>query len=149
MSLIKRLHAELEEIIKDPPLNCEAVPLNDDNLQEWIGMIVGPENTPYHNGLFKLSITFPDNYPFEPPKIFFLTKIFHCNVSSGGGICLDILKEEWSPALTISKVLLSISSLLSDCNPDDPLVSSIAQLYKSDRDLHDRRARAWTALYAK
>ena len=99
--------------------------------------------------MFHLSVTFPDNYPFNPPKIFFNTKIYHCNISSGGGICLDILKQEWSPALTLSKVLLSITSLLSDCNPDDPLVPEIAILYKNDRDLHDRRARTWTNLYAK
>ena len=118
-------------------------------MKEWRAIILGPENTPYEGGMFHLSIVFPDNYPFNPPKIKFNTKIYHCNVSAGGGICLDILKEEWSPALTLSKVLLSITSLLSDCNPDDPLVPEIAVLYKNDRESHDRRARTWTILYAK
>ena len=83
--------------------------------------------SPYSGGVFFLDIQFPVDYPFKPPKVTFRTRIYHCNVNSSGQICLDILKEQWSPALTISKVLLSICSLLTDANPHDPLVGSIAQ----------------------
>merc|ERR1712137_253685 len=78
-------------------------------------------------------------YPFKPPKVGFTTKIYHCNVNSNGAICLDILKDQWSPALTINKVLLSISSLLTDANPNDPLVPDIARLYLNDRAKHDKQ----------
>ena len=84
---------------------------------EWVSTIAGPKGSPYDGGVFYLSIHFPTNYPFTPPKVTFSTRIYHCNITSAGVICLDILKDNWSPALTISKVLLSISSLLTDPNP--------------------------------
>lgn len=144
---LKRIKKELEEAIKDPPINCSAGVVDDD-LYHWEATIIGPTGTPYENGIYNLTIHFPADYPFKPPKINFKTKIYHCNISESGSICLDILKDKWSPALTISKVLLSICSLFSDCNPDDPLVPEIANLYKSDRNLHDINAKNWTIKYA-
>ena len=87
---------------------------------------MGPADSPFAGGVFKLSINFPTDYPFKPPKVNFETKIYHPNVNSAGVICLDILKDQWSPALTISKVLLSILSLLTDANPKDPLWPEVA-----------------------
>ncbi len=101
--------------------------------------LVSQSGSPYEGGMFELSIVFPDDYPFKPPRIKFTTKVYHCNINAEGGICLDILKDQWSPALTISKVLLSISSLLCDCNPEDPLVGDIAREYKTDRKAHDAK----------
>ena len=140
---------------------------------------MGPGDSPYSGGVFFVTIHFPPDYPFKPPKVQFQTKVYHPNINSQGSICLDILKEQWSPALTISKVrrrrrmalpaplhadvrsppphppagghaqvLLSICSLLTDPNPDDPLVPEIAHIYKTDRSRYEETAREWTRKYA-
>ncbi|XP_046376611.1 ubiquitin-conjugating enzyme E2-24 kDa-like [Haliotis asinina] len=143
----RRLQRELAEITLDPPPNCSAGPKGD-NLYEWVSTILGPKGSVYEGGVFFLDIHFTQDYPFKPPKVIFRTRIYHCNINSQGTICLDILKDNWSPALTISKVLLSVCSLLTDCNPNDPLVGSIAQQYTNNREEHDRIARQWTKRYA-
>lgn len=130
---------------------------------------MGPGDSPYSGGVFFLSIHFPTDYPFKPPKVNFTTRIYHPNINSNGSICLDILRDQWSPALTISKggcflyrpdlsgedvtdftvtVLLSICSMLTDPNPDDPLVPEIAHVYKTDRPRYEATAREWTRKYA-
>jgi|TARA_B110000977_G_scaffold14765_1_gene18234 ubiquitin-protein ligase len=147
-SAAKRIQKELAEISLEPPTNCSAGPKGD-NLYEWVSSIMGPSGSPYAGGVFFLDIHFPSDYPFKPPKVTFRTRIYHCNVNSSGQICLDILKEQWSPALTISKVLLSICSLLTDANPHDPLVGSIAQQFLNDRPAHDKTATEWTRRYAQ
>jgi ubiquitin-conjugating enzyme E2 D/E len=143
----KRINKELMDLGRDPPSNCSAGPVGED-MFAWQATIMGPADSPYQGGVFFLTIKFPTDYPFKPPKIQFNTKIYHPNINSNGGICLDILKDQWSPALTISKVLLSICSLLTDPNPDDPLVLEIAHLYKSNKSEYEKTAREWTRKYA-
>ena len=145
---LRRLTKEFHEMESEPPLNCSAGPYGDD-LFHWKGSIIGPADSPYDGGVFFLDITFSQDYPFKPPKVKFTTKIYHCNVSDKGGICMDILKDNWSPALTISKVLISLCSLLTDPNPNDPLQSNIAKQYKTNRQAHDQTARQWTIKYAQ
>jgi ubiquitin-conjugating enzyme E2 D/E len=147
MSTEKRIRHELTEIEKTPCDYFSATTVND-NIYRWEAVLKGPKDSPYSGGVFILHIELPVNYPFKPPKISFKTKIYHCNINNEGGICLDILKEQWSPALTISKVLISISSLLNDPNPDDPLMLDIAELYRNDKKLHDKRAKQYTLKYA-
>uniref|UniRef100_A0A3B3QF47 Ubiquitin-conjugating enzyme E2E 3 (UBC4/5 homolog, yeast) n=1 Tax=Paramormyrops kingsleyae TaxID=1676925 RepID=A0A3B3QF47_9TELE len=126
----KRIQKELAEITLDPPPNCSAGPKGD-NIYEWRSTILGPPGSVYEGGVFFLDITFSSDYPFKPPKVTFRTRIYHCNINSQGVICLDILKDNWSPALTISKVLLSICSLLTDCNPENftPPIHPVRSIY--------------------
>ena len=144
---IKRLKKELIDISSDPPSNCSAGIKNDD-ITNWEATIIGPSGSPYMGGVFKLDINFPNNYPFKPPKIKFITKILHPNINHNGSICLDILNKNWSPALTITKLLLSISSLLTDPNPDDPLNTEISNLYKKDKSEFNKRVRLYTLKHA-
>ena len=144
---LKRIKRELVDYQKDPPGNCSAGP-KDENLFDWEATLMGPSESPYEGGVFFVDVHFSKDYPFKPPKCIFRTKMYHCNINSKGEICLDILKDHWSPALTISKVLLSISSLLTDANPADPLVGCIAHEYVHDRAAHDATALQWTQKYA-
>jgi len=143
----KRLERELINMISNPPENCSAGKCNDD-IFNWKATIIGPVKSPYEGGIFKLDIHYPSEYPFKAPKIKFITKIYHPNISASGNICLDILKDQWSPVLDISKVLLSICSLLDDPNPDDPLVPEIAKIYKTDKEKYISTAKFQTAKYA-
>ncbi|KAI0090482.1 ubiquitin-conjugating enzyme E2 [Irpex rosettiformis] len=144
---LKRINKELVDLGRDPPSSCSAGPTGD-NMFQWQATIMGPGDSPYSGGVFFLGIQFPTDYPFKPPKVSFTTKIYHPNINANGSICLDILRDQWSPALTISKVLLSICSMLTDPNPDDPLVPDIAHLYKTDRARYEATAREWTRKYA-
>ena len=143
----RRILKEIQDLKQDAPGNCSAGP-REDNIYLWDGMIIGPTDSPYSGGIFKLEIHFPTEYPFKPPKVVFTTRIYHPNISSTGAICLDILKSQWSPALTVSKVLLSICSMLNDPNPNDPLMPDIADEYKNNRESFDKNARVWTQNYA-
>ena len=145
---LKRIQKELIDLGKDPPANCSAGPIDEKDQYHWQATIMGPDDSPYAGGVYFLNIHFPTDYPFKPPKCNFTTRIYHPNINSNGSIRLDILKDQWSPALTISKVLLSISSLLTDANPDDPLVPEIAHIYKIDRPKYEATAREWTRKYA-
>lgn len=144
---LKRILKEFREFGRDPPAYCSAGPIGDDMFR-WQATIVGPKETPYEGGIFYLEIHFPHDYPFQPPRVAFVTRIYHPNINSAGSICLDILRSQWSPALTISKVLLSICSLLTDPNPDDPLMPEIAYTYKKDKTKYAQQAREMTFKYA-
>ena len=145
---LKRIQKELIDLGKDPPTNCSAGPLDEKDLFHWQATIMGPDDSAYSGGVYFLNIHFPADYPFKPPKLNFTTRIYHPNINANGNICVDILKDQWSPALTIAKVLLSISALLTDANPDDPLVPEIAHIYKTDRSKYEANAREWTRKYA-
>ena len=138
----------MKELTLEENSNITAGPIDDSNLYKWSATIMGPKDSPYEGGVFVLDIDFPNNYPFKPPQITFKTKIFHPNISPSGSICLDILQSQWSPALTICKTLLSISSLLTDPNPDDPLDAAAGKLYKNDIEEFKIRAIEITQKYA-
>ena len=145
----RRIRKELEELTTQPLDHITAFP-DDEDIRTWRAVIFVPEDqeSVYAGGTFHLNVHFPRNYPFVPPKVTFITRIFHANISRMGSICIDLLKSAWSPAMTIGKVLLSIRSLMDDPNPDDPLSPEVAELYTTDKNKHDDTARKWTQKYA-
>lgn len=100
-------------------------------------------------GIYSLELFLPEAYPMEPPKVRFLTRIYHPNIDKLGRICLDVLKEKWSPALQIRTVLLSIQALLSCPEVSDPLDPSVADHFKQNRTEAEALARQWNAVHAK
>ncbi|KAG1693184.1 Ubiquitin-conjugating enzyme E2 [Nymphon striatum] len=149
---VQRIKREFKEVVKsEEAAKCSIkVDLVDDSYTELRGEIAGPPDTPYEGGTFILEIKVPETYPFNPPKVRFMTKIWHPNISSvTGAICLDILKDQWAAAMTLRTVLLSLQALLAAAEPDDPQDAVVAKQYKDNPDMFKFTARHWSQVYAK
>ena len=148
-----RIKTELERLKKDPPHGVSCWPKDGVRLDCLEAKLMGAKDTPYEGGIFKLEIRLPDRYPFEPPQVQFITKIYHPNIDSAGRICLDVLKSPpqgaWKPSQNISTILTSIQLLLGEPNPDDGLMAEISQEYKHNRPGFVKRAKEWVDRYAK
>merc|ERR1719379_1998076 len=140
----KKLIGELKKASKQKHLHSVFLN-NPDCFDHWTASFHGPSDTPYEGGFFYVDIEIPTAYPFNPPKMKFLNKVWHPNISSQtGAICLDILKNEWSPALTIRTALISLQALLSTPEPDDPQDALVAKQYREDNAAYVENAAAWT-----
>ncbi|XP_053984042.1 uncharacterized protein LOC128893706 [Hylaeus anthracinus] len=142
-----RLHSELKSFRIDPPEGIQATPL-DQMCCHWQATITGPAGSPYEGGLFYLYLQVPCSYPLYPPIVRFLTKILHPNVSRHGDVGIDSIHHNWSLALTISKVLISVQSLLTDPYCQVCMEPELGEMYLNDRERFDEIARAWTWRYA-
>ena len=146
--LHNRIKKEYQDIIKEKNSNVQ-VKLVSNDYRHWKGRIKGPIDTCYQGGIFDVDIIIPDDYPFKPPKMKFDTKIWHPNISSvTGAICLDILKNEWTPALTIRTALISLQALMCEPVPNDPQDAVVAKQYMSDIKLFNETAKHWVEEYA-
>nr|XP_009858654.1 ubiquitin-conjugating enzyme E2 N-like isoform X1 [Ciona intestinalis] len=130
-NLPRRIVKETQRLLSEPVPGITAAPV-EDNLRYFKVLMKGPKDSPFEGGNFKLELFLPEEYPMAAPKVRFITKIYHPNVDKIGRICLDILKDKWSPALQMRTVLLSIQALLSAPNPDDPLNNEVANLWKEN-----------------
>ncbi|XP_020291808.1 uncharacterized protein LOC109858705 [Pseudomyrmex gracilis] len=142
-----RLRSELKSLRIDPPEGIEAMPL-DHMCCHWQATITGPVGSPYEGGLFYLHLQVPFSYPMCPPVVRFLTKIFHPNVSRHGDVGIDSIHHNWSLALTIAKVLISVQSLLTDPYCQVCMEPELGDMYVNDREKFEEVARAWTWRYA-
>ena len=127
----RRLIKDLKKLESEQNEGINATPDND-SLFRWNAVIFGPEDTIWEGGIFKLYLEFSEDYPNKPPKVKFLTKLFHPNIYNDGSICLDILKDNWSPVYDISSILTSIQSLLCDPNTKSPANNTAAELFQKN-----------------
>ncbi len=146
-SLPRRIIKETQRLLQEPVPGITAIP-SEDNVRHFHVSIEGPTDSPYEGGIFRLELFLPDGYPMDPPKVLFKTKIYHPNIDKLGRICLDVLKEKWSPALQIRTILLSVQALLSTPNPDDPLDERIAKHWRENEDEALVKAREMTKMHA-
>ena len=147
-----RLMREMSLLSKDPPPGIAAYTPDPADMTQIRAQITGPEGSPFETGVFLLTVHITARYPFEPPRCRFLTPLYHPNVDSHGRICLDTLKSppagSWSPAVSLPSLLLSISSLMAEPNPDDGLVPEISELYKRNPAQWTKEAERRTKLDA-
>ncbi|KAI3427221.1 hypothetical protein D9Q98_007156 [Chlorella vulgaris] len=149
--LVSRMTKEIRMLQNDPPPGVWAA-AKGDKLTELEAQLQGPKDTVYEGGLFSLSVDIPARYPFEPPKVKFVTPVYHPNIDPEGRICLDILnmppKGAWKPSLNLPTILASIGLLLAQPNPDDGLVTDITAEFRHQRQVFDAKARQWTQRHA-
>lgn len=143
----QRILKEIKKLETEPIVGIYAEP-EKDNPRYFKVMIAGPKDSPYEGGLFKLQLYLPEEYPMVPPKVLFMSKIYHPNIDFLGRICLDILKKNWSPALQVRAVLLSVQSLLSEPNTEDPLNEKVNEHWKANAEDAKNVAKEWTIKYA-
>jgi len=137
----RRLMRDFKRLQEDPTLGVSGAP-SEHNIMVWNAIIFGPQDTPFEDGTFRLTLEFTEEYPNKPPTVKFKTKMFHPNVYADGGICLDILQNRWSPTYDVSSILTSIQSLLDEPNPNSPANSLAAQLYVENRREYIKRVGA-------
>lgn len=149
---VQRIKREIRDMSRDQGVARCGVKVElhkEENFLDLRGEIIGPPNTPYDGGRFQLEILIPETYPFNPPKVKFLTKIWHPNISSvTGAVCVDILKDQWAAAMTLRTVMLSLQALMGAPEPDDPQDAVVATQFKESHQMFLTTAQHWTAVYA-
>eukprot|EP00594_Rhizosolenia_setigera_P014715 CAMPEP_0178957260 /NCGR_PEP_ID=MMETSP0789-20121207/10791_1 /TAXON_ID=3005 /ORGANISM="Rhizosolenia setigera, Strain CCMP 1694" /LENGTH=150 /DNA_ID=CAMNT_0020639441 /DNA_START=55 /DNA_END=507 /DNA_ORIENTATION=- len=144
----RRLASELKRYQKDPLPGC-TVECDDDDITTWIVSIKGPPDTPYANGTFQVSMDFPEQYPFKPPNVKFITKIHHPNVKKDTGeICNAVFSEDWGPTLNARHCLQILSGLLLKPDADNPFDEAVAQQMMDHPDAFKEEAKKYTKLHA-
>jgi len=146
--IIRQVMKELQELMSNGPEGIK-IASNEEDITEVRATIEGPVGTPYAEGIFKMKLVLGKDYPSAPPKGFFLTKIFHPNVSSTGEICVNVLKKDWKADLGIKHVLVTVKCLLIHPNPESALNEDAGKLLLEDYSAFSSRARMMTEIYAR
>ncbi|KAK9743699.1 Ubiquitin-conjugating enzyme [Popillia japonica] len=146
--IIRRVVKEMQDLVANPPEGIK-VQINDEDVTDIQGFIEGPAGTPYVSGLFKVKLMLGKDFPQLPPKVYFLTKIFHPNVAANGEICVNTLKKDWKPELGIKHILLTIKCLLIVPNAESALNEEAGKLLLEHYDDYFQRAKMMTEIHAQ
>eukprot|EP00834_Sanchytrium_tribonematis_P002399 NODE_73_length_24441_cov_0.672952.p14 type:complete len:167 gc:universal NODE_73_length_24441_cov_0.672952:16765-16265(-) len=151
-SAVKRLMNEYKQLCKDAPDGITAGPSEESNYLEWDAIIMGPDGCPYEGGVFTAKLTFPPNYPLQPPKMRFTCEMLHPNVYQNGEVCISILhapgedqygyedsSERWSPVQSVEKILLSVVSMLHEPNPESAANIDASKLLRESPKEYERQ----------
>jgi len=144
----RQICKELQQLISEPPEGIKVI-LNEEDISDIQAIIDGPAGTPYANGHFRVKLVLGKEFPNIPPKGFFLTKIFHPNVSPQGEICVNTLKKDWKPDLGIKQIFLTVKCLLIVPNPESALNEEAGKLLLEQYDDYFQRAKMMTEIHAK
>lgn len=145
---VLKLAKELRKL-SDEPLDGIKVFLNEEEVTDISAEINGPDATPFHGGTYKVKLVLPSDFPNSPPKGYFLTKIFHPNVSKTGEICVNTLKKDWKSDLGIGHVLQVVRCLLINPFPESALNDEAGKLFMDDYDQYFKKAQMITEVHAK
>jgi len=133
MAANRRLQKELSDIQNGNHKSFRNINVDERNMLQWQGLLV-PDKEPYNKAAFKIQIEFPAEYPFKPPKLTFLTKIYHPNIDEKGQVCLPIIApENWKPATKTEQVVESLIALINDPEPEHPLRADVAEEFTKER----------------
>lgn len=162
---LKRLMTEYRSLTSDPPEGIMAGPVSEDDFFKWDAVIVGPEGSPYEDGVFSAILNFPRDYPLSPPTMRFTSTMFHPNIYPDGRVCISILhtpgddptgyelcSERWSPVQSVEKILLSVVSMLAEPNDESGANLDASKMFRENRrgfnrivDLTVRKALGFTS----
>ncbi|KAJ1093117.1 hypothetical protein NDU88_006226 [Pleurodeles waltl] len=146
------LRKQLAELNKNPVQGFSAGLIDDHDIYKWEVVVIGPQDTLFEGGFFKVHLTFPHDYPLRPPKMKFITEIWHPNVAKNGDVCISILhepgedkfgyekpEERWLPIHTVETIMISVISMLADPNSDSPANVDAAKEWREDPNGEFRR----------
>ncbi|KAI1301214.1 Ubiquitin-conjugating enzyme E2 S [Halotydeus destructor] len=146
--VIRQVTKEITELIHSPPEGIRTL-MNEEDVTDIQAIIDGPAGTPYSNGAFRVRLILSKDFPQSPPKGYFVTKIFHPNVSRNGEICVNTLKKDWKPDLGLKHVFLTVKCLLIVPNAESALNEEAGKLLLEHYDDYCRRAKMMTDIHAR